>query len=93
MCIDQADADPVELVLVDKGEHFVIGCSSRTRQILQRSQYMGSLSEAAQREFTQDEGMHEDFGPMEVIRQGLVAALQMIHPDRGIDQDHVTAFI
>jgi hypothetical protein len=74
--------------LLDKAHDLVIVRHDDPIKISKPFQYDVAWPQVAERQFADDERMHQYLLATEQIRQHLVGAAQMIDPHRTVDQDH-----
>jgi predicted nucleic acid-binding protein len=86
--IDIADAAPEQRMTIDQAEHFLVLGNDRLRQVAQVAEKGIPRSQIAEREFADHKRVSEDLASVEERRELLIACVQMLDPDRCIDQDH-----
>jgi hypothetical protein len=88
VCINITDAHAVKLISIDELQNLFVRGEARLRQVLQSAYDKIALPEIPQRKLTDDEGMRENDAEIEEVHERLVRSVQMMHPDRNVDQDH-----
>jgi hypothetical protein len=86
--IDIPDAASEKRVTIDQTKHLLVRGHDRLRQILQMTQKSGAPLQIAERKLAHNEGVPEDFTPVEPRSEPLIADPQMLDPDGRIDEDH-----
>lgn len=89
MRIDIADPAAEESLPVDEIKHLRICRDRDLRQFAQCTDHLLALPEIAERQFSKNVRMPQNFPPFEQPRQDLIAETQMIDPDRGVDENHL----
>ena len=88
MDVDGPDARSVQLVAVDEIEQFGMPRAGRLGQGLQELQDLVAMLEIAAGQFFDDQRVREDRAFQEERGQVLLPPPEMVHPDRGVDEDH-----
>src|SRR5271157_1734781 len=91
MRVDIADAAPEERMTVNKGEDFRLRRDGGGRQVRESGQHGDPLTQGAQSQFADDEGVRQNPTGLEQLGQRRVSGPQVINPYRSIDQDHAPA--
>src|SRR4051812_20631101 len=88
VCVDIPDARTRQPCHSDVTQDFVIARLFGPRQVGEKFEDEFALTEVPERYFADDKGMYEDPARLQQLGQFIVAALEMVDPDRRIDEDH-----
>src|SRR5260370_24871415 len=91
MDVDISDAAPEQGVAIDEMQDLRICGDARARQVRHGVQHGLALTQIAQSEFADDEGVGQNHSGVEPAGKRLVARAKMVDPDGRIDQDHAEA--
>src|SRR5205823_3544332 len=86
--IDPAEARTHQPVHLEEGQRFPMLHGARLRERLQPRENLRPISQPPTGELADDERVAQDLFVDEQPTKAVVASAQMIHPDRGIDEDH-----
>ena len=88
MGIDEADAACKPAVVLDRAQDLLVACQFSLRQMVQPSQYGGTIVQASHRHFTANRRVPEHTAvPEQHVERGNRLP-EMIDPDRPIDKNH-----
>jgi len=79
--INIADTAPEQGVTFDERQHFVVIGNGCLGQILQRTDDVGALAEAANRQFAGDERVGQHLLAIQQVRQHGVVIAKVVDPD------------
>jgi hypothetical protein len=86
--IDKANPKSVELLTLNQHYDLSIAGNGGLGQVVQGLKHSSALAKTAESKLTCDKGMRQ-YAPLpEEICQHGIAALQVVDPHRGIDDDH-----
>jgi hypothetical protein len=86
--IDKANPKSVELLPLNQHHDLLIAGNGGLGQIAEGLKHSPALAKAAEGKLTCDKGMRQYAPRPEEICQRGIAALQVVDPHRGIDDDH-----
>lgn len=90
MGIDIADPAALQAMQVDESAHLRVRSERRRRKVLQIVQYGRTIGELTQHKLSNDERVTENALLNQQARQLVITGAQMVHPHRGIDEDHLS---
>jgi hypothetical protein len=86
--IDKANPKSVELLPLNQHHDLIITGDIRLGQVAEGLKHSPALAKTAEGKFTRDKGMRQYAPCLKEICQHGIAALQVVDPHRGIDDDH-----
>jgi hypothetical protein len=86
--VDKADAGSIKAMPLNKGQNFLVGSGLRITQVLKSKHHRLPIGQSSHRQFSHDEIMRKNLPGFEKARHAGIAAVEMIDPNRGIDQYH-----
>lgn len=87
MRIDKANPKSLELLSLNQHHDLIIAGNSGLRQVAEGLKHNPTLTKTAEGKLTRDKGMRQYAPRPEEICQRDIAALQVVDPHRGIDDD------
>ena len=88
MRIDKANPKSVELLLLYQHHDLIIAGNDGLGQIAEGLKHSPALAKTAEGKLTRNKGMRQYPPRPEETCQHQIAALQVVDPHRGIDEDH-----
>jgi len=87
--INQADAAAVQAVALDEEKDLIVVRLVSGRKCMKKSEDLFPVLQIPAGNFTNDEWMHTDLLRIQQGRKARASVVEVIHPDRGIDKDHL----
>jgi hypothetical protein len=88
MSIDETQAGAERSLGLDQLTHLGMSRNGSSRQIVEEREHDSAITQGSERQLADDHGMHVNLGVLEQGDQTGVSVVQMIDPDRRVDQDH-----
>jgi hypothetical protein len=86
--VDQAQPLSIQMILVYEVQNLFVGRYRHRREVCQELEECLAFAERAEREFADHHRVLSDQGSIERIDEGVVGAMQVVDPDRRINEDH-----
>jgi hypothetical protein len=87
MNVDEADPQSVKTMALDERHRFLVGGGNDPGKISEQSQQRVGITKAAACDLAPHEGVHDNRRTVEQRNERGITTTEMIHPDRGINQD------
>ncbi len=88
LSIDVADAEPLELPVLDEAEKLVRRSDLGLREAAEQPKDLLPLGQVTEGELTGDPGVPQHQSAAEQLGKAIIAGAEVIHPHRGVDEDH-----
>jgi len=88
MDIHKAEAAAHQSMGIDERNGFLLSGNAGLRKRAEKGQDSGPVANRPARELPDDEGMTNDFAIVKQRLEMCIPVMEMIYPDRGVDEDH-----
>ena len=88
MRVDKAYPKSIELLPLNQHHDLIVAGDIGLGQVAEGLKHSSALAKTAEGKLTRDKGMRQYLPLAEEICQHGIAALQVVDPHRGIDEDH-----